>query len=55
MRRVAAVLMVLIAPNVLAYTADELAAKNVEAKGGLDKLNAIRVRHIDQAAGVDPV
>ena len=42
MRRVAAVLMVLIAPNVLADTADDLAAKNVEAKGGLDKLNAIQ-------------
>lgn len=42
MRRVVAVLMVLTAPNVLAYTADELAAKNVEAKGGLDKINAIQ-------------
>jgi hypothetical protein len=34
--------MVLAAPTVLAYTADELAAKNVAAKGGLDKLNAIQ-------------
>ena len=42
MRRIAAVLMVLAAPTVLAYTADELAAKNVAAKGGLDKLNAIQ-------------
>ena len=42
MRRVVAVLMVLTAPNVLAYTADELAAKNVEAKGGVDKINAIQ-------------
>jgi hypothetical protein len=42
MRRIAAVLMVLAAPAVLAYTADELAAKNVAAKGGLDKLSAIQ-------------
>jgi hypothetical protein len=42
MHRVVAVLMALVAPNVLAYTADELAAKNVEAKGGLDKLHAIQ-------------
>jgi hypothetical protein len=42
MRLVVAALLVLIAPNVLAYTADELAAKNVEAKGGIDKLNAIQ-------------
>jgi hypothetical protein len=42
MRRIAAVLMVLAAPTVFAYTADELAAKNVAAKGGLEKLNAIQ-------------
>jgi hypothetical protein len=42
MRRIAAVLMVLAAPTVLAYTADELAARNIAAKGGLDKLNAIQ-------------
>jgi hypothetical protein len=42
MRRIAAVLMVLAAPTVLAYTADELAAKNVAAKGGLEKINAIQ-------------
>jgi len=42
MRRIAAVLMVLAAPAVLAYTADELAAKNVAAKGGVEKLNAIQ-------------
>ena len=42
MRRIAAVLMVLAAPAVLAYTADELATRNVAAKGGLDKLNAIQ-------------
>jgi hypothetical protein len=42
MRLVVAALLVLTAPNVFAYTADELAAKNVEAKGGIDKLNAIQ-------------
>ncbi len=42
MRQIAAVLMVLAAPAVLAYTADELAARNVAAKGGLEKLNAIQ-------------
>jgi hypothetical protein len=42
MRRVLTVLLVLAAPNVLAYSADELAAKNVEAKGGLEKINAIQ-------------
>jgi outer membrane lipoprotein-sorting protein len=42
MHRVAAILMVLAAPAALAYTADELAARNVEAKGGTDKLNAIQ-------------
>lgn len=42
MRRIAAVLMVLTAPTVLAYTADELADRNVAAKGGLEKLNAIQ-------------
>jgi len=42
MRLLAAALMVLAASNALAYTAEELAAKNIEAKGGLDKLNAIQ-------------
>jgi outer membrane lipoprotein-sorting protein len=42
MRRIAAVLMVLAAPTVLAYTADELAARNIAARGGLDRLNAIQ-------------
>ena len=43
MHRLAAVLMMLAAtPVALAYTADELAARNVEAKGGTDKLNAIQ-------------
>ena len=41
MRRIVAALMVLAAPAALAYTADELAQKNVEAKGGIDKLHAI--------------
>jgi outer membrane lipoprotein-sorting protein len=41
MRRIAAILMVLAAPTAFAYSADELAAKNIDAKGGLEKLNAI--------------
>jgi len=41
MRQIAAVLSLLAAFNVFAYTADELAAKNVEAKGGSERLNAI--------------
>ncbi|MGH8140331.1 MAG: LolA family protein [Steroidobacteraceae bacterium] len=39
---VAAIVMVLAAPTVLAFTADELVNKNIEAKGGLDKLHAIQ-------------
>jgi hypothetical protein len=43
MHRVAAVLLMIVAaPTALAYTAAELAAKNVDAKGGSDKLNAIQ-------------
>jgi hypothetical protein len=42
MRAVAAVVLLLAASNALAYTADELAAKNVTAKGGSERLNAIR-------------
>lgn len=42
MFRVAPLLMVLVAPAALAYSAAELAAKNVEAKGGIDKVNAIQ-------------
>ena len=42
MRRLATVLMVLAAPAAFGYTAAELAAKNVEARGGADKLNAIQ-------------
>jgi hypothetical protein len=41
MRRILAVLMILAAPAALAYTADELVQKNIEAKGGIDKLQAI--------------
>ena len=41
MRRIVAALMILAAPAALAYTADELAQKNVEAKGGIEKLHAI--------------
>ena len=42
MRHLAACLMMLAASTALAFTADELALRNVAAKGGLDKLNAIR-------------
>ena len=41
MHPVAAMLMLLAAPVALGYTAEELAAKNVEARGGIDKLHAI--------------
>lgn len=41
MRRLAAALLLLAATQAFAYTADELAAKNVAAKGGADKLDAI--------------
>jgi hypothetical protein len=43
MHRVAAALiMVLAAPAVLAYSAAELAEKNIDARGGSDKVNAIQ-------------
>jgi hypothetical protein len=42
MYRIAGILMALAAPGAMAYTAAELAAKNVEAKGGTDKVNAIQ-------------
>ncbi|HYX74431.1 MAG TPA: hypothetical protein VE819_07090 [Steroidobacteraceae bacterium] len=42
MHRIAAALMIMAAPGAFAYTAAELAAKNVAAKGGIDKLNAIQ-------------
>ena len=41
MHRLAAVLMIMTAPGAFAYTAAELAAKNVAAKGGAEQLNAI--------------
>ena len=34
--------MVLAAPAALGYSAEELAAKNIDAKGGIDKLHAIQ-------------
>ena len=42
MGHLAALVMMLAASAALAFTADELAAKNTAAKGGLDNLNAIR-------------
>ena len=42
MRRLAAILLVLAAPAAFGYTAAELAAKNIEARGGTDKLEAIQ-------------
>jgi outer membrane lipoprotein-sorting protein len=42
MHRIAAALMIMAAPGAFAYTAAELAAKNVAAKGGIDKLDAIQ-------------
>jgi outer membrane lipoprotein-sorting protein len=42
MQLLTAALMMLMAPAALSYTADELVAKNIEAKGGLEKLHAIR-------------
>jgi hypothetical protein len=42
MRRLAALLTVFMTPAAFGYTADELAAKNVEAKGGIDSIHAIK-------------
>jgi hypothetical protein len=42
MKRLAALLALIAAPAALAYNADELVAKNIEAKGGLDKLHALK-------------
>ncbi len=42
MRRFSALLTILLAPAAFAYTADELAARNVEAKGGIDPIHAIK-------------
>jgi hypothetical protein len=41
MRRILAALVVFAAPVAMAYTAAELAQKNIDAKGGIDKLHAI--------------
>ena len=41
MRRFAAVALLLAASQAYAYTAEELAAKNLDAKGGAERLNAI--------------
>jgi outer membrane lipoprotein-sorting protein len=42
MQTIVALLMVLAAPVALGFTAEELVAKNIEAKGGIDKLHAIQ-------------
>jgi hypothetical protein len=41
-RRFAALLTVFAIPAAFGYTADELATKNVEAKGGLDNIHALK-------------
>jgi hypothetical protein len=42
MKRLSVLLTALTIPTAFAYTADELAAKNVEAKGGIDSIHAIK-------------
>jgi outer membrane lipoprotein-sorting protein len=42
MYRFVALFMTLVAPVASAITADELAVKNIEAKGGIDKLHALQ-------------
>ncbi len=42
MLRTVAALLTLAAPTAFAFTAAELATKNVEAKGGIDKIDAIK-------------
>jgi outer membrane lipoprotein-sorting protein len=42
MQTIVALLMVLAAPVALGFSAEELVAKNIEAKGGIDKLHAIQ-------------
>jgi outer membrane lipoprotein-sorting protein len=42
MKKLAVLLVVAAAPAAFAYTADELAVKNIEAKGGIDKLHALK-------------
>jgi hypothetical protein len=46
MHRIAAALMIVAAPGAFAYTAAELAAKNVAAKGGIEQLNAIHTLRV---------
>ena len=41
MQAIFTLLMMLVAPVALGYTAEELVAKNIEAKGGIEKLHAI--------------
>ena len=42
MHRIAAALMIMLAPGAFAYTAAELAARNIAAKGGAEKVDAIQ-------------
>ena len=42
MHRIAAALLIVAAPGAFAFTAAELADKNVAAKGGIEQLNALR-------------
>src|SRR5262252_8869497 len=42
MHRIAAALLIMAAPGAFAFTAAELADKNVAAKGGIEQLNALR-------------
>ena len=46
MHRIAAALMIMAAPGAFAYTAAELAAKNVAAKGGSEPLGAIHTLRV---------
>jgi outer membrane lipoprotein-sorting protein len=43
MHRVGALLLCLLSPCAFAITADELAVKNIEAKGGLEKIHALKI------------
>lgn len=42
MRRFASLVTIFMIPTAFAYTADELVAKNIEAKGGIDSIHAIK-------------
>lgn len=46
MHRLSVLVMCLFAQSALAVTADELAIKNVEAKGGIDKLHALQTMRL---------